>query len=103
LSADDAKHLSQADTGETRDGGDRFGATLAAANFGGSAHADLAIGAPGERVGDQRSAGIVHVFYGTADGLTRIGNQIWSQLTPGMTGRAQQGDQFGKALVSSGR
>jgi hypothetical protein len=103
LSGDDSKYLNQSATAETRDEGDRFGAALAAANFGGSAHADLAIGAPGERVGDQRSAGIVHVFYGTADGLTRIGNQIWSQLTPGMTGRAQEGDQFGRALMSSGR
>ena len=96
LSGDDPKLLTQEGKGETLDGGDRFGATLAAANFGGSAHADLAIGVPRERVGDQPSAGIVHVFYGTADGLTRVGNQIWSQLTPGITGVAQANDQFGE-------
>jgi hypothetical protein len=78
-------------------------AALAAANFGGSAHADLAIGAPGEQVGDQRSAGIVHVFYGTAEGLTHVGHQSWSQLTPGMTGLAEENDQFGRALLASGR
>jgi disulfide bond formation protein DsbB len=70
------------------------------ADFNGDGAADLAIGAPGESLGaGQGSAGVVHVLYGSASGLTATGNQLWSQDTPGVGGVAEAGDGFGGALV----
>jgi hypothetical protein len=57
--------LSTADTSEASDG---FGSSLAAANYGESGLADLAIGAPFEDEG-ATNAGAVDVLYGTATGL----------------------------------
>src|SRR5262245_1549234 len=51
------------------------------ADFNGDGYGDLAIGVPYEDVpieaGDAFSAGAVNVLYGSANGLTGAGNQIW--------------------------
>ncbi|HEX8105302.1 MAG TPA: FG-GAP repeat protein [Solirubrobacteraceae bacterium] len=81
--------------------GDGFGATLAAANFGGSAPADLAIGAPDEGTGTAGGAGVVHLMLGgTPAGLTATGSQLWSQQTTGIADAAEAGDHFGAALAA---
>jgi FG-GAP repeat len=53
--------------------GDLFGAALARGiffnNFNGDDFADLAVGAPGETVGGQLSAGAANIQYGSAAGL----------------------------------
>jgi hypothetical protein len=72
------------------------------ADFNGDGAADLAIGAPGESLGaGQGSAGVVHVLYGSAGGLTAAGSQLWSQDSPGVGGVAEVGDGFGGALTAS--
>jgi len=76
---------------------DRFGSVLAAANFGDTFHADLAIGVPFEDVG-ATNAGGVNVIYGSAAGLAAGGNQLWSQDSFGIAGGAEIGDGFGSAL-----
>jgi hypothetical protein len=71
------------------------------ADFNGDGAADLAIGAPSESLGaGQGSAGVVHVLYGSASGLTATGSQLWSQDTPGVAGVAEARDGFGGALAA---
>lgn len=74
-------------------------------DFDGDGHVDLAIGAPGEAVGGTKpNAGVVHVIRGSASGLTRVGDQLWSQDSPGVKGVAKgglkSGDRFGATLAS---
>ena len=84
--------------GETND---RFGLSLAAANFGRSSHADLAIGVPYEGTPDQVDIGGVHVLYGSANGLTAAGSQYWTQNSAGIFGRSERLDRFGRSLAAA--
>jgi hypothetical protein len=84
--------------GGTVHGGDRFGATLSAWNFGRSNHADLAIAAPFAAVDGVLNAGVVIVGYGSASGITTSGAQVWSENSSGLGNRAIAGDNFGLAL-----
>ncbi|MFL5797663.1 MAG: integrin alpha [Actinomycetota bacterium] len=88
--------------------GDDFGFSLASANFGKSAQADLVVGVPGEDIGTVRDAGAVNVLYGTATGLSTTGNQFWSQDSPGVAdsseGKAVSDnapDLFGFAMLAT--
>ena len=79
--------------------GDQFGNALAAADFGKTAQADLAIGVPGQTVGSGGGAGgAVHVLYGTSTGLSSSGSQYWHQNSSGILDAAESLDQFGLAL-----
>jgi hypothetical protein len=75
---------------------DLFGSALAAGDFNGDSQADLGIGAPGEN----DLAGVAHVLYGTAGGLTATGSQLWSQDSQGIAGTAESTDFFGGALAA---
>jgi hypothetical protein len=77
--------------------GDRFGSALAAADFGNTSHADLAIGVPFEDFGATDDGG-VNVIYGSAAGLSAAGNQFWSQDSVAIAGGAESGDRFGSAV-----
>lgn len=79
--------------------GDRFGWSLAACDFNGDGHADLAIGAPGERVNGDDEAGSVHVLYGSGAGLQAAGAAHLSQDSPRVAGAAEPSDAFGYALT----
>lgn len=62
--------------------GDRFGFSFSVGHFNDDAFADLAVGAPYEKIqSTAASEGQVNVLYGSAAGLTRNGEQIW-QLPP---------------------
>jgi hypothetical protein len=62
--------VQQTDTGGSIEAGDQFGAALAAGNVTGSSHADLVIGAPGEKPGtDPAGSGSVYIMPGAADGM----------------------------------
>jgi hypothetical protein len=78
--------------------GDAFGAALAIADYGRSSRADVAIGVPGEDVGQTDAAGSVEIIYGRAGGLGSTGAQSWSQNTVGVVGRSERLDGFGWAL-----
>jgi FG-GAP repeat len=80
---------------------DAFGFALAAADFGQSTHADLAVGVRGEDLASIDKAGGVNVIYGSASGLTEAADQFWSQDTPGIKGVAQPDDEFGFALAAA--
>jgi hypothetical protein len=77
----------------TPESGDLFGTALAKGFFNDDDFVDLAVGAPGEDVGRTQAAGVVTVFYGSADGLTGPGD-ILQQTNP------EIGDRFGSALDS---
>jgi hypothetical protein len=78
--------------------GDWFGWSVVAADFGGSIHADLAVGVPEENGGE----GAVNVIYGSAAGLsaTATPDQLWSQDTQDVEGTAGGGDSFGRSLAA---
>ena len=79
--------------------GDRFGDVLACGDFDGDGSADLAVGMPYEDVGSVYRAGLVQVLYGSATGLTAR-DQIWHQGKPGVPGKNEKNDMFGKALAT---
>lgn len=89
-----------ADIEGTAEAGDRFGASLTRGDFDGDGRADLAIGVPGEAIGDIVAAGAVNVLYGSSTGLTAVGDQLWNQDSPDILGVAEPGDSFGNALAS---
>jgi len=79
--------------------GDRFGTTLASADFDGDGYADLAVGIPWENVGGHRDAGAVQVLYGGPKGLTAR-DQVWHQGKKGVPGSNEADDLFGWALAA---
>jgi len=78
---------------------EQFGMSLATGDFDGDGRDDLAIGVPGEDVGDIVDAGAVNVLYGSANGLSAAGNQIWTQDSDGIEDAAEFGDRFGGSLA----
>jgi hypothetical protein len=90
--------IHQVSLGEASEAGDHFGAGLAAADFGGTPHADLAVAAPGEGIGAVARAGVVHAIYGSAAGITFAGAQLWSQNSPTIPDVAEASDGFGGGL-----
>jgi hypothetical protein len=85
----------------TRELFDKFGWSLAAADFDGDGHDDLAIGSPEEALGSTEEAGAVTILYGKAGGLSAAGAQLWTQDSDGVPGRAESGDWFGVALAGA--
>lgn len=83
--------------GEVTESGDQFGSSLAVApRMLGADGPVIAIGAPGEAVNGQESAGVVSVVR-AADG---IGDGVAiSQESGGVPGTAEQGDVFGTAVA----
>jgi uncharacterized protein YaiE (UPF0345 family) len=81
-----------------------FGAALVIADFDGDGYDDLAAGAPTERGAvdpmNTTAAGGVSVIYGSADGLTTAGNQLWRQSTQGVPGHDEAWDSFGRAVAA---
>ena len=110
---------------DSEEAGDRFGASLAAGDFGiPTGVSDLAIGVAGEDVNvvtfqgrtqttiTVRDAGAVHVLYGDdasfPAGLTAANSQIWTQNSRQIEGGGEiadgceENDRFGSALASFG-
>jgi hypothetical protein len=92
---------SELGAGEGAEENEYFGLTLAAADFGRSRYADLAIGVPAEIIGYSDApytgtgAGAVNVLYGSPCGLRAGGSQFWSQDSPGIEGTGLNSDQGG--------
>ena len=78
--------------------GDGFGSALAAGDFDQDGYDDLAIGIPNEDDLTTLDSGSVQVLYGSANGLTAGGDQLWAQGQSGLTGLLEAGDGFGAAL-----
>ncbi|KAG1648060.1 Integrin alpha-3 [Nymphon striatum] len=79
---------------------DLVGTSVASGDFNGDGFDDVAVGAPGENVGSLVDAGGVHVFYGSASGLTATGDQFLHQDASGVAGVAEAYDEFGFSLAA---
>ncbi len=79
---------------------DRFGSAVAIGDFDADGIGDLAVGAPLDTVGNAAGAGVVHVLHGTRGGLSARRDQLWSQASAGVPGRASIGETFGSALAA---
>jgi hypothetical protein len=84
---------------------DAFGSALAIGDFNKDGFSDLAIGIPREDVNLDVSttipdAGAVNVIYGSSNGLSATGNQIFTQNYLGFPHNARAGDWFGYALTT---
>jgi hypothetical protein len=84
----------------TPEGGDRFGSSLAAGDFDGDGFFDVAVGAPGEDIGTTRDAGAVTILFGSASGIATAGAQTLFQGSGGISGSAEEFDNFGVSLAS---
>jgi hypothetical protein len=91
-----------ADITDVAAAGERFGSALTAWDFGNGFLADLAIGVPFQSVSGFAAAGAVQVIYGDnttfIPALRALGNQLWTQDSPGIEGVAEVGDQFGRTM-----
>jgi hypothetical protein len=75
---------------------DQFGFALAAGDFNDNGFADLAAGAHFEDVASAADAGAVSVLYGSADGLSTAGGQLFTQVA----GAIESRDEFGGTLAA---
>jgi FG-GAP repeat len=74
------------------DGEEEFGKALTSGDFDDDGYDDLAIGAPGEP--GYEEYGVVHVLYGSRNGLTARGNDLFRDANPVLF------DYFGAALAA---
>jgi FG-GAP repeat len=86
--------------GGTAERDDLFGHALSAGDFNHDGFADLAVGVRLEDVGGLDGAGAANVLYGSADGLTGTGSQVFWQGAGGVAGNLEAGDRFGSALTA---
>lgn len=93
-------HQNSTDIFDTSEANDRFGRALAAGDFNNDGYDDLAVGIDEEDIGSIANAGAVNVIYGSASGLSSVGNQFWHQDSPGIEGAAEAEDHFGFALAA---
>jgi hypothetical protein len=94
LSTAGAQLFSQ--VGGAVEAGDWFGFTVAAGDFNGDGAADLGAGAPFETVGSLGDAGAVSAIYGSANGLTTSGGQLFTQVG----GAVEPEDGFGWTVAA---
>ncbi|MFN3219021.1 MAG: hypothetical protein ACE367_21220 [Acidimicrobiales bacterium] len=76
---------------------DAFGVAVAAGDLNGDGFDDIAVGAPGEAIGGQPSAGQVHVLFGSRRGIQPAGNLVVRQSDAG--GVVEAGDAFGRVVA----
>src|SRR5262245_54439798 len=70
-------------------------------DFNGDGYDDMAVSAFGYEVDGVNSAGAVSVLYGSPTGLTKLGNQLWTENSPGLGMVAEKGDLWGRALAAA--
>ncbi|MBI2571372.1 MAG: FG-GAP repeat protein [Candidatus Schekmanbacteria bacterium] len=89
----------QESMGSTGESGDRFGLSLAAGDFNGDGHDDLAAGSPYEDESDAADAGFLYIVYGqSSTTLYPFSYEKLNQASGGST--AEAGDLYGFALAT---
>src|SRR3990172_8862726 len=79
--------------------GPALAAVAIPSDFNGDGYVDLAIGVPEEGFGSVRGTGAVNVLYGSVDGLTTTGTQLWHESVAGIPDADGTGDSFGFAVA----
>lgn len=97
---DDIWHQNSSGINGAIETGDQFGWVLATGDFDNNGRDDLAIGVPGEDIGDVRNAGAVSVIYGAVGGLSSSDDDLWHQNSYRINGASEDGDSFGAALAA---
>ncbi|MEU6992089.1 esterase [Streptomyces sp. NPDC046465] len=69
-------------------------------DFNGDGYEDVLVGAPGATVSGAKGAGLVTVQYGSTRGIGTTDVARFSQSTGGVSGAAEAGDAFGKAVAT---
>ncbi|MEV0172766.1 FG-GAP-like repeat-containing protein [Streptomyces sp. NPDC050803] len=77
---------------------DSFGDSVSAGDVNGDGYKDLAIGAYGETIDGKEYAGMVHVLYGRAVGVTGTGSQAFARNSAGIPGALEADDSFGSTV-----
>ncbi len=89
---------------DTEEFGDRFGEALTVGDFDADSRDDLAIGVLSEDFEDpppiRYAVGVVHVLYGSADGLTSEQSDFWHQDRAYVEDESEPGDSFSWALTA---
>jgi hypothetical protein len=98
--ADQVFHQDSDGMNDTAEEFDHFGAALASGDFDNDGFDDLAVGVPGEGIGEIDTAGSVHIIYGTASGLSSSGDQVFHRETADINEDADSFDQFGAAVAA---
>ena len=98
-SGSDYWHQDASGIGSLNEDSDRFGFALTAGDFDGDGYKDLAVGVPYEHW-NEADTGIVQVLYGTADGLSGAGDQLWRQDISGIADVEEADDRYGYALAA---
>ena len=80
--------------------GDSFGCAVTTGDFNGDGFDDLAVGVCGEDFGSSTNAGAVNILFGSAAGISSLGNTILHQDLTGTADTAELGDVFGSAVVA---
>ncbi len=79
---------------------DRFGTSLASADFDGDARADLAIGVPGQTRGRKFASGVLQVIPGSPEGLDPSAAKRINQASPRVPNSPDAGDELGYAVAA---
>lgn len=79
--------------------GDALGDSLATGDIDGDGFDDLVVGVPGDDQAMQHAAGSIHVIYGSSEGLTDVGDQLFHRGTTGLDGSVDGAEKFGKAVA----
>jgi len=77
-----------------------FGTSVAAGDFDADGFDDLAIGVIGQTVDDIAFAGAVQVMYGSEEGLSVIGDQVFHRAVNGILDDPESADFFGVSLTA---
>lgn len=85
--------------GQTPETGDWFGDVLATGDFNGDGTEDLAVGVPTEGLSGVPSRGVVHIAYGSANGLSTTGAHTLGHQSSGTLPSFEEA-AFGRALAS---